>query len=194
MRVSEDTKKRIKMAIQKIVANDPAISLRDLQTTLREKNINIGNLNTLSALRKELLDEGVNVAHHETLSARVAEIRDQYYILYKEASKIAFWEKFREIEMEIPTPSERISALNLMAKLIRDQFKMELETGFIKTNDQEREEREDKEQNKEKHEEMEKQQVTAITNWIRQFGVYSLGEEIGDILSKRSKIPKKEEC
>src|SRR5438270_8176504 len=133
MRLSKDTKNRVKRIIRDAVALNPMISLRELQRALAERKITIGNLNSLSKLRAEITEEALVEVDRTVISEQIALMKERNRLVTEKLFRIAFWDKSAaEPGVKPPTYSEQIAAINTIMKTDLAIFHAELDAGVFK--------------------------------------------------------------
>ena len=132
MRMSNDAKERVKRIIRDATALNPLISLRELQRILLQKNIRIGNLNTLGKLRAEITSEAAAEADPRLIKQHLARAKEKNRIITEKLWPIALGTGSGEPGIPLPSYSEQIRAAETIIKLDLSLFKTEIELGVFK--------------------------------------------------------------
>ena len=133
MRLSNDTKTRVKRIIRDAVALHPMISLRELQQVLSNRKISIGNLNSLSKLRKEITEEALSEVDEKAMNEKIALVKERNRVIVEKLFRIAFWDgDHAEPGTCPPSYSEQIAAMTTIVKMDIAMFRAELDSGMFK--------------------------------------------------------------
>ena len=133
MRLGNDTKTRVKRIIRDAVALHPMISLRELQQVLSSRKIRIGNLNSLSKLRKEITEDALSEVDEKAMNEKIALVKERNRVITEKLFRIAFWDSDRaEPGTRPPSYSEQIAAMTTIVKMDIAIFRAELDFGMFK--------------------------------------------------------------
>jgi hypothetical protein len=129
MKIGSDTKERLKRIIRDTLVVDPMISLRGLQAVLLEKNIKMGNLNSLAKVRKEITADAVEEADRTKILERFVQMDERARLMREQLFKVIFPS---DKDLVRPTIGEQMSAMNLIVKTDLKLLRAALDMGLYR--------------------------------------------------------------
>ncbi len=132
MKLSTETKELVKKVIRDAIVLDPMISLRNLQALLKKKGVNIGNLNYLGKLRKEITADAVFEVDRTKVVERFAELDERCRVMRNQLFQIVFARDNPVPGERLPTASEQIAAISTITKMDVMLLKTAIDIGLYK--------------------------------------------------------------
>jgi hypothetical protein len=127
--MSNDTKERVKRIIRDAITLNPTISLRELHGVLLKRNIKIGNLNSLSKLRKDITDEALSEIDEKLMFQQIAQAKERNRVITERLWPVALGDSNNQ---KAPSYSEQIAAAEAIIKLDLSLLRTEIDLGIFK--------------------------------------------------------------